>query len=520
MQFLTQVINGVADAWRRLSTSARVNLVAASVFTVIVVLAVVFLQVRPQYVPLYTGLDLSESGEIQGYLTDQSIPFTTQDGGRTILVPIDRRSQAKVDLAAQGLPTRQGGTKGWEIFDQQSLLTNDHQQDIQYQRAVAGELMRQLNEFDFVRKSVAYISMPKDELFRDNAENARAAVTLDIRRPLSREEIKGVLQVISAYGGARLSPQHITLMTTDGQALHVPVEEGSAAIASTKLDYIERLEGRMEEKIRGKLLEMGAARAVVSVSADVDFSTEKTTYEEVLDGVATITNTTESEVENAPASEGAPGMTSNAPQGVVPNLGNRTTETTTETTENIEPSRRTTETLKEPGTVRQWSVSAAIDTGRRKRVEGTDGEPLQEYDPMTEEERTMYRTMIAKAVGPELTPEMAEVFDMPFNLEGLGSVDRAFKEVQTEITGIAVRENAIIILKLLLVLLGILAVLRFFRRALVTVEVPETAEAPRPTAPPEEVRKRQIASELERVSQDNPETVAALLRSWMTEAEE
>ena len=59
----------------------------------------------------------------------------------------------------------------------------------------------------------------------------------------------------------------------------------------------------------------------------------------------------------------------------------------------------------------------------------------------------------------------------------------------------------------------------FIRRAMVlpTAEVEEVVELPQMS----EVEKQamEVASEVERLSQEEPETVAALLRTWMAEDE-
>lgn len=520
MPFFVQLFQGVSQAWRRLSLSARVNLGVASVITVLLVAGVVLFQTRPHYVPLYTGLDLGESAEIQSYLAEQGIPFDLADGGRTIRVPIEDRSSARVELAQQNLPTQQG--KGFELFDQQSLLTNDYQQNIQYQRALAGELMRQLNQFDFVKRSSAYISMPREPLFADEEVPVRAAVTLDARRDLTREEIKGVLQIISAYGGGRLNPGNVTLMTHDGKTLHVPVEDSRAALASDKLDVVERLERQRQAKIESVLRPL-VAQAVVSVSAEVDFSVERVTDTQVSDGIAIITDTRTSETTNEPVASGAPGVSSNPPDGVVPSAATITQDRTTEETVNVEPSVRTTEMTDEGPAITGWSVSVVVDMGDRQEVTDTEGQPTgeQEYIPLTDEKREMIKHVVAAAIGPSLPLDDVAVYDHPLiGVDKLPSAEAAFLDVRREITGFTLLESGILVGKMLLVLLALLAVRHFLKRAMVPMPAVAEDRVEMPAVTPEEVRKRQVAAEVERMSRESPEAMAAILRTWMSEAED
>ena len=78
-------------------------------------------------------------------------------------------------------------------------------------------------------------------------------------------------------------------------------------------------------------------------------------------------------------------------------------------------------------------------------------------------------------------------------------------------------------LKLLLVIGAIFWVrrllLRAFRKPVEEVEG-EEAVITGPQVSPEELRKREAASEVERAFQEQPEMVVALLRSWLTESQE
>ncbi|MCL4694688.1 MAG: hypothetical protein KJ060_19520, partial [Candidatus Hydrogenedentes bacterium] len=74
---------------------------------------------------------------------------------------------------------------------------------------------------------------------------------------------------------------------------------------------------------------------------------------------------------------------------------------------------------------------------------------------------------------------------------------------------------------------GILIILAFFvvrylvmRAAVSQDQVKEEVHLEIQRATPEERRRQEIAQEVERVSQDQPEAVASLLRTWLSETEE
>jgi len=75
------------------------------------------------------------------------------------------------------------------------------------------------------------------------------------------------------------------------------------------------------------------------------------------------------------------------------------------------------------------------------------------------------------------------------------------------------------VLKAVLVLVGFLLARRAMLRIMAATPIEEEEmEAPKPSTA--EMRKRQIAEEVENLSQQQPEAVASLLRAWMTESEE
>ncbi len=521
MDFFIQLSRGVAQAWRKLTPSARVNMAAASLITVLAIVGIVAFQARPHYRPLYTDVPLEESGRIQSLLTDQGIRFTLQNNGQTILVPVEDRTRARVALAQEGLPSQQG--KGFELFDQQNLLANEYQQNIQYQRALRVELMRQLNEFDFVKRSSANITIPRDTVFAESQLPASAAVTLETTRDLTPREVKGVLQLISSFGGGSLTPNNITLMTTTGKVLSMPSEDGTIGAANSKLEVIEAFEKAREQRVLDKLRKMGK-NAVVSVSAKFDFTTERRTVNEVTEGATVVSQTTTSETKNEPVAQGTPGTAAFPPEGVMQQPQLATSETSEEVIENMQPSTTTIETTSEPGNITGYSVSVVVEGGYETAAaaDGADpnAPPERTYVPRTAEEKTKSRSSVAAAVGPEVSPESVQIFDHPFSIDKIGEVETAFNAAQAEMPRINLQELGINLGKALLVVLGFLVVRSLLKRAVVDVGPVIEERIEMPTVPPEELRKRQVAAEVERMSKESPEAIAAILRSWMNEAED
>jgi flagellar biosynthesis/type III secretory pathway M-ring protein FliF/YscJ len=62
---------------------------------------------------------------------------------------------------------------------------------------------------------------------------------------------------------------------------------------------------------------------------------------------------------------------------------------------------------------------------------------------------------------------------------------------------------------------------RFLMRAVITPAADEPVASPsRPLPSPEDLQREQISTEVARLSQEDPEAVVALLRTWMAQDED
>ncbi|MCX5770932.1 MAG: hypothetical protein NTZ09_11760, partial [Candidatus Hydrogenedentes bacterium] len=429
-------------------------------------------------------------------------------------------SQGRLAASSKGLPTTQGHAPGFEIFQQQDIMSNRWMQDIKYMRAVQGELQRQLNEFDFVNKSFVFIREADEELFTSQQKPSEAAVTLDVRRPLNKSETQAVLHTISSFGGANLSDDNITLVTTDGTPLHLPPSSEFASIANSNLEYVTELERSREERAVRDLEQLGV-RAVVKVSAICDFDqrTETTTKSEEGALLSSYTTTTKTTTRDA-LPEGAPGATANMPEGTAASGASQSNDETDETIENFEPSKTETKLIRNPGAVKKYIVSAIIE-GETRKATDAEGAETTEYIGLTPEKKDMYEQYILAAVGSGEEETEITINDQPFTITNLGEARVAFQEIERVKLVETLMNYGVNAAKIALIVLVFVVGRRFLRRAVVMpVEEEEDRSYERAQATPEDVRRDQINEEVARMSQENPDAVAALLRTWLAEEED
>lgn len=519
MDFLRQLRDGIAEAWGQLSLSARVNIALSAAGVTGAILLLVFFSARPEYVTLSSGLDAEQVARVAGLLRDNGHAFRIENNNTTIKVPLNRRSEIQLLLASNNLQVGPRVAPGFEIFAESELMSNQWLQDVKFMRAVQGELQRQLNAFEFVDYSYVLIREAKEELFVRDQKPSEAAVTLSVTRPLTKQETQAVVNIVAHAGGPNLHPGNITVTTTKGEVLHMPAQSEYAAIASSKLEYIAELERMRERRLTTLLGEMGV-RGTARVSAQVDFDKKEVTDNKVTEGTElstflTSTNITSSE--RLP--EGAPGAFANVPEASQAG-GTSTSEETTEEIVNFEPSRTTTRTQSDPGDVVKYIVSLVVE-GRYEDGTDAEGGPSRQYAGLTEAEREKFEAIALAAVGSGRMPTEVTIHDHPFDIAQLGAV-RAVEDAAALAWRETLLEYGWTLTQVLLILLGFLAVRRTLGRAIAREDenaVEEVFEEI-PAATREDMRRHEVSTEIARLARDDPDSAAALLRSWMVQEED
>ena len=235
---------------------------------------------RLEYRSLYSGLAPEDAGEILTYLKAQKIPYRISENGTGIQVPHDKVHESRLALASQGLP--QGGGVGFEVFDNTKLGMTEFVQNVNYQRALQGELSRTITRIAEVESSRVHIVMPEKSLFIDQEEPATASVVVKLRRGqwLNQEQVKGIVHLVSS-SVSRLKPDQVTVVDTTGKMLAGFSDRSEVTrLSSDQLEYQANVERNLETRIKSMLEKaLGRDKAIVRLSASLDFTRQEMTEE-------------------------------------------------------------------------------------------------------------------------------------------------------------------------------------------------------------------------------------------------
>ena len=151
------------------------------------VIGLSFLQ-KEEYQPLFTGLSTEDASLVVTKLKEQKIPYNLGMNGTVISVPKEKVYDVRLLLASQNaLPG--GGGIGLELFDKTNYGMTEFMQNVNYKRAIQGELTRTINQMPEIQACRIHIAIPEKTLFTDKEKEVTASVFLKLKQgkePLER----------------------------------------------------------------------------------------------------------------------------------------------------------------------------------------------------------------------------------------------------------------------------------------------------------------------------------------------
>jgi flagellar M-ring protein FliF len=367
----------------------------------------------PNMAQLYSGLSLEDSSAIVAELQTLNIPYELRGDGDTILIPRDQITTIRMTLAGDGLPTR--GQVGYEIFDQQSTLgATSFVQNINNVRALEGELARTIGSLNRITGARVHLVLPERELFRRERKDPSASIVLTTRGELSTGEIRAIQHLVSsAIEG--LTPSRVAIVDDQGNLLASGTGEDVAGVMTAQSDertlgFENRLRTRVEDMLANVV---GAGRARVEVTAELDFN-RSTTTQELFDPESQVVRSTQTrESQNLSGGNNGQVTVANELPGASQNNGaDAVTEqgTSSEEVINYEISKTTQTDVTEAGAVKRLSVAVVVDG-----TYADDGAGNMTYTPRSADEVAQILTLVRSAVGYSAERgDSVEVVNMQF----------------------------------------------------------------------------------------------------------
>jgi flagellar M-ring protein FliF len=113
-------------------------------------------------------------------------------------------------MAKANLPN--GGQSGFDLLDKGGVTTSQFQQNVQYQQAIEGELVKTIESIDGVQSAVVNVVMPPNDVFSSDAAKSTASVlvTVDPGKPLAAGQVQAIVHLVSSSVQG-LTPENVTV---------------------------------------------------------------------------------------------------------------------------------------------------------------------------------------------------------------------------------------------------------------------------------------------------------------------
>ncbi len=484
----------------------------------------------PNYTVLYGQLSSRDATAVVEALKASAIEHKLDINSGVVMVPSDRLHDARLMLAAQGLP--EGDGLGIEMLKQQDGFgTSQFMETARYQLALETELGRTVIRVQGVQTARVHLALPKASVFVRDRRRASASVMLQLfpGRRLDPGQVAAIVHLV-ASSVPDLEASQVTVIDQNGTLLSSPQDGDGLAATVRQLDYQRRVEQGFEERIEALLTPLvGIGRVRAGVTADLDFTQAERTSEDFdpAQQVVRSEQTSSDQRSAGDTAQGIPGALSNQPpqtsaappaaaqQGAVTAAVPAATQQ--RATRNYEIDRTISHVRTASGSVRRLSVAVILDN--KPAADGAEGAGTA----YATEEIERFTSLVREAIGfDEARGDRVQVLNAGFSAPAPAPAIEAIPFWQEPSTQALARQGlgaVLVILVAFFVLRPLMAsVTRPMPAALLAAGLPDVAgdrvsigQAGGRSANYEQ----QVAAARSLVGQD-PRRAAEVVKDWVT----
>jgi flagellar M-ring protein FliF len=268
---------------------------------------------EPTYSMLYGNLGQQDAAQIAQALDTNNIQYKL-DGG-TISVPADRVHDARLKLAAQGLPEGDGGFA--VMSKEPGFGVSQFMEGARYQHALETELARTISNLQAIEGARVHLALPRQSAFVRDRRAPSASVFLQMKpgRRLESEQVTAIVNLV-ASSIPELESDQVTVVDQQGRLLSAPEGSDELAAREKQLEIARGMEERYTQRVEQLLAPLvGPGRVRAQVVADVELSTTEEAREQYRpeSQIVRSEQTAEESSRNGSGPQGVPGALTNQP---------------------------------------------------------------------------------------------------------------------------------------------------------------------------------------------------------------
>jgi flagellar M-ring protein FliF len=409
------VVPGGVMGFTRIANGQKVILMLGAAAIVAVMGAVWMWGQQPDYRVLFSNFSDRDGGAIVAELEKMNIPYKYAEGGGAVLVPADRVHDARLKLASQGLP--KGGNVGFELMENQKLGSSQFIEQVNFQRAMEGELARSIESVSAVQAARVHLAMPKDSIFVSEQKSPTASVLLNLHpgRVLDTQQVSAIVHLV-ASSVPDLPTKNVTIVDQNGNLLS---DTGKAASINgmdpSQIKYVQDLQHNVVKRIESIITPIvGPNNVRAEATADVDFSRSEQAVEsykpnQTPDAMVVRSQQTSESLNGTANPGGVPGAFTNQPPAPAtapinaPGQAGKSAASTTaapaantrkDATVNYEVDKTIQYVQQAGGGLKRLSVAVVVNFKKTTDESGT-----VVMKPLSEAEKTQITNLVKEAMG-------------------------------------------------------------------------------------------------------------------------
>jgi len=255
-------------------------LIVAAVLIASVLAASIYMLGGNKYEVLFSDVSAGDMQAITHELDSMGVAYEIEES--SIMILKSEISQVRMSLANSSLLLSKNS--GFEIFDNSEFGITEFAQQINYQRAMQGELSRTITAINGIKHARVHLVMPEAGLFQQDQKKPSASVTVFVEDgvKLTNKQIQGIqLLVSSSIEGMDLDS--VTIADKYGLTLSTKEKDVKDDSVSSHLAKKIEMESYLQNKIIRTLEKaIGDECCLASIDVEMDFRTITKTREEVL----------------------------------------------------------------------------------------------------------------------------------------------------------------------------------------------------------------------------------------------
>ncbi len=501
-EFFKQLMSQLNTIWSKLNITQKIIIMATAAISLVGVATMVTWSSlsadNDGYATLFVNIESTDAASVTEALKEMGINYHLENGGRTLTVPQRDLYEVRMEMARQGLPSK--GGQGYEIFDKLQLGMTDFVQNLNYQRALEGEISQSIETIQEVDKARVHITIPKPTLFTESQEEASASIVLKLYpgKYLKEPQIRGITHLV-ASSVEGLHARQVTVLDLHGNMLTKGFADNAMA---EQADHNLSLQKAVETHLEKKVLDifeglLGPNKAHVKVSAVLNFEQVDKTIESYDPSRKVIRSQQrdDGQVKNSPV------------------VGDEQKEGSIT---NYEIDKSIARIINSPGSRERVSVSVVVDGNY-----STDKDGRSQYIARTDDELAKFTALVKNTIGFQPDKDAAYVTSMQFDRRFLDDERVEMKELEKQEMYKYWGKIGLILLIILFGFVFLKGLAKNIARAM-NPPVPKYAGIalePEEEEIPESIRKQnELLERVELMAKEHPVNIAYLLKSWLHES--